>query len=139
MKKTTIITTLLVLIALITACTPQAQATEEVAILTVNEASYTRSGLEALGTTSVDYTGKDGVVTTYEGVLLSALLVDADADSGTDVTFTAADGYEASITVEELMACANCIVGFDEGSLRTVMPDMSGKLNVKDLVSITVQ
>ncbi len=72
-------------------------------------------------------------------MLLSALLADADADSGTDVTFTAADGYEASITVEELMACANCIVGFDEGNLRTVMPDMSGKLNVKDLVSITVQ
>ncbi|QRN83705.1 hypothetical protein JR338_02825 [Chloroflexota bacterium] len=139
MKKTTLITTLLVLIALITACTPQAQATEEAAILTVNEASYTQSGLEALGTTSVDYTGKDGVVTTYEGVLLSALLSDAGAASGTEVTFTAADGYEASITVEELMACANCIVGFDEGSLRTVMPDMSGKLNVKDLVSITVQ
>ena len=139
MKKTTLIATLFVLIALITACTPQAQATEEVAILTVNEASYTQSGLEALGTTSVDYTGKDGVVTTYEGVLLSALLADAGADSGTDVTFTAADGYEASATVEELMACANCIVGFDEGSLRTVMPDMSGKLNVKDIVSITVQ
>ncbi len=48
MKKTTLFTTLLVLIALITACTPQAQATEEVAILTVNEASYTQSGLEAL-------------------------------------------------------------------------------------------
>ncbi|MBG0786217.1 MAG: hypothetical protein H0S79_14065 [Anaerolineaceae bacterium] len=137
MKKTTLIATLFVLIALITACTPQ--ATEEVAILTVNEASYTQSGLEALGTISVDYTGKDGVVTTYEGVLISTLLADAGADSGTDVTLTAADGYEASATVEELMACTNCIVGFDEGGLRTVMPDMSGKLNVKDLVSISVQ
>lgn len=139
MKKTTLFATLFVLIALITACTPQAQATEEVAILTVNDASYTQSALEALGTTAVDYTDKDGVVTTYDGVLLSTLLTDAGADSGTDVTFTAADGYEANMTVEELMACANCIVGFDDGSLRTVMPDMSGKLNVKDLASITVQ
>ena len=137
MKKATLIATLFVLIALITACTPQ--ATEEVAILTVNDVSYTQSALEALGTTAVDYTDKDGVVTTYDGVLLSTLLADAGADSGTDVTFTASDGYEASATVEELLACANCIVGFDDGSLRTVMPDMSGKLNVKYLVSITVQ
>mgnify|MGYP001050956323 CR=1 FL=1 len=137
MKKTTIIATLLVLIALVTACTPQ--STEEVALLTVNEKSYTQSDLEALETASVDYTGKDGVTTTYDGVLLSALLVDAGADSGAEVTFTASDGYEASATLEEIMACANCIVGFDEGSLRTVMPDMSGKLNVKDLVSISVQ
>ena len=139
MKKTTLIATLLVLIALITACTPQASVTEEVAALTVNEKSYSQSDLEALGTMSVDYTGKDGETTTYEGVLLSTLLADAGADSGSDVTFTAADGYEAVATVEEIMACANCIVGFDEGSLRTVMPDMSGKLNVKDLASIAVQ
>jgi len=139
MKKTTLIATLLVLIALITACTPQASVTEEVAALTVNEKSYSQSDLEALGTMSVDYTGKDGETTTYEGVLLSTLLADAGADSGSDVTFTAADGYEAGATVEEIMACANCIVGFDEGSLRTVMPDMSGKLNVKDLASIAVQ
>ena len=139
MKKTTLFATLFVLIALITACTPQAQATEEVAVLTVNDAPYTQSALEALGTTSVDYTDKDGNVTTYDGVLLSTLLADAGADSGTDVTFTAGDGYEASLTLEELMACANCIVGFDDGSLRTVMPDMSGKLNVKDLASISVQ
>lgn len=139
MKKTTLIATLFVLIALITACAPQATATEEVAILTVNDISYSQSDLEALGTTSADYTGKDGVTTTYEGVLLSTLLTDAGADSGTDITFAASDGYEASATVEEIMACDNCIVGFDEGSLRTVMPDMSGKLNVKDLVSISVQ
>ncbi len=139
MKKTALLATLFVLVALIAACTPQAQVTEEVAILTVNETSYTQSGLEALGTTSVDYTDKDGNVTTYEGVLLSTLLTDAGADSGTDVTFTASDGYEAGVTVEEIMACANCIVGFDDGGLRTVMPDMSGKLNVKDLISITVQ
>ena len=139
MKKTTLIATLLVLIALITACAPQAEATEAVAILTVNDKSYSQGDLEALGTTSVDYTDKEGAVTTYEGVLLSVLLADAGADSGAEVTFTAADGYEAGATVEEIMACANCIVGFDEGSLRTVMPDMSGKLNVKDLISISVQ
>ena len=141
MKKTTLVTTLLVLVALLAACAPQAQATEEtaVALLSVNDKAYTQADLEALGTTSVDYTDKDGVTTTYEGVVLSVLLTDAGADSGTDVTLIAADGYEASLTVEEALACANCIVAFDGEGLRTVMPDMSGKLNVKDLIEISVQ
>lgn len=139
MKKTTLITTLLVLVALLAACAPQATEETAVALLTVNEKAYTQADLEALGTTSVDYTDKDGVTTTYEGVVISALLADAGADSGTDVTFIAADGYEASLTVEEALACANCIVAFDGEGLRTVMPDMSGKLNVKDLIEISVQ
>jgi len=139
MKKTTLVTTLLVLVALLAACAPQATEEAAVTLLTVNEKAYTRADLEALGTTSVDYTDKDGVTTTYEGVVISALLADAGADSGTDVTFIAADGYEASLSVEEALACANCIVAFDGEGLRTVMPDMSGKLNVKDLIEISVQ
>jgi hypothetical protein len=141
MKKTYLFTVLFVILALLSACGPQEAAATEAAeaALTVNDKAYSQADLEALGTTSVDYTDKDGNVTAYEGVLLSALLTDAGADSGAEVTFTASDGYEASLTVDEAMACANCIVGFDDGSLRTVMPDMSGKLNVKDLVSITVQ
>jgi hypothetical protein len=40
----------------------------------------------------------------------------------------------------DLEGCANCIIGFDpEGGLRTVFPDMGGKLNVKDLVEIQVK
>ena len=139
MKKTTLVTTLLVLVALLAACAPQATEEAAVALLTVNEKAYTQADLEALGTTSVDYTDKDGVTTAYEGVVISALLADAGANSGTDVTFIAADGYEASLSVEEALACANCIVAFDGEGLRTVMPDMSGKLNVKDLIEISVQ
>jgi hypothetical protein len=141
MKKTTLLTILLVLVAMLAACSPQAEATEDtaVALLSVNDKAYTQADLEALGTTSVDYTGKDGEVTTYEGVVLAVLLADAGADSGTDMTFVAADGYEASLTVEEALACADCIVAFDGESLRSVMPEMSGKLNVKDLIEISVQ
>ncbi len=137
MKKTYLFTVLFVVLALLSACGPQEAAGEPV--LTVNDKVYSQADLEALGTLSVDYTDKDGNVTAYEGVLLSALLSDAGADSGSEVTFTASDGYEASLSVDEALACANCIVAFDEASLRTVMPDMAGKLNVKDLISITVQ
>lgn len=137
MKKTRLFTVLFVVLALLSACSPQEAAGDPV--LTVNDKAYSQADLEALGTASADYTDKEGNVTTYEGVSLSVLLTDAGADSGSEVTFTASDGYEASLSVDEAMACANCIVGFDDGSLRTVMPDMSGKLNVKDLVLITVQ
>ena len=86
---------------------------------------------------SADYTDKEGVTTTYEGVSLAAVLEDAGLSGSSEITMTSSDGYEASLTVDEVSACANCIVAFDEDTLRTVMPDMSGKLNVKDLVKIS--
>ncbi|MFW5714368.1 MAG: hypothetical protein ACOCYU_06840 [Brevefilum sp.] len=133
MKKIRLFVSLFVLLALITACAPA-----EEPILTVGNEEYTRSELESLGTLSVDYTNKDGETTGYEGVLLSKLLEDAEV-SGENITFSAADGYEAEISTDEALACENCIVAFDDGSLRMVMPDFSGKLQVKDVVSITEQ
>jgi hypothetical protein len=106
-------------------------------VLTVNGQDYSQSDLEALGVLSVDYTDKDGQTTTYEGVLLSDLLSDAGV-TGKTVVFTAADGYEAEMPMADAMACANCIVAFDDGSLRMVMPEQSGKLQVKDVVEIII-
>ncbi|MEA3327186.1 MAG: hypothetical protein U9R53_07735 [Chloroflexota bacterium] len=134
MKKTGLIVSLLIVFILLTAC---GQA-EEV-LLTVGGQEYSQSELEALGTTSADYTNKDGETTTYDGVSLAALLEDANLDdAGSTVTFTAADGYKAELDASEALACTNCIVAFDDESLRMVMPDMSSKLQVKDLVSIDV-
>jgi hypothetical protein len=124
----------LVLVMLVAACAPTAAADP---VLTVNGKAYTRAEMEALGTTNADYTNKDGETTTYEGVLLSAILADAGAaDAGGEVTFVAADGYEAGLSADEALACADCIVAFDGESLRSVMPEMSSKLQVKDLVEI---
>jgi hypothetical protein len=139
-KNTVLLVTLLLVMTLVSACSAAPAATEEVvdtAVLTVGEKAYTKADLEALGTMSTDYTDKDGVTTTYEGVSLSALLDDAGLSGSTEITMTASDGYEASLTVEEAVACANCIVAFDGDMLRTVMPDMSGKLNVKDVIAIS--
>ena len=137
MKKTRFFASLLLVLALVTACAPAAQ---EEAILTVGSKLYTRSDLEALGTLSVEYTDKEGETTTYEGVLLSIILEDAGmADAGSTVTFTAADDYQADMPIDEAVVCKNCIVAFDEDSLRMVMPEKSGKLQVKDVVTITVQ
>jgi DMSO/TMAO reductase YedYZ molybdopterin-dependent catalytic subunit len=136
MKKTRFFVSLLIVFALITACTSE---TQEEVLLNVDGTDFTQSELEALGTMSVDYTDKEGETTTYEGVLLSAVLEAAGvADAGSTVTFTAADGYEAEMPTDEALACDNCIVAFDENSLRMVMPDQSGKLQVKDVVQISV-
>lgn len=135
MKKTRLFFALFVILALISACAPQ-----EEAILTVADKAYTKSELEALGTTSVDYTNKDGETTTYEGVPLMVVLEDAGlAEPGTTLVFTAADGYEAEVTTDEVLGCEGCTVAFDGESLLMVMPDFSGKLQVKDVISITTK
>ena len=89
---------------------------------------------------SADYTNKDGETTSYTGVSLSALLEDAGlASGGETLVFTASDGYQAEMALADALACANCIVAFDEDILRMVMPDMSSKLQVKDVIEISVE
>lgn len=132
MKKTFVFAGLLIILTLLAACAPA----QEAAVLTVGGKEYSQSGLEALGTLSVDYTDKDGETTTYEGVLLSDVLSDSGV-TGDTVVFTASDGYEAEMPMADAMACSNCIVAFDDGSLRMVMPEQSGKLQIKDVVEIS--
>jgi DMSO/TMAO reductase YedYZ molybdopterin-dependent catalytic subunit len=104
------------------------------------ELTWTMEELQTMNTIEVDYTGKDGETETYTGVSLSVLLGDADpgADAET-VVFTAADDYQAEAALGEVLDCADCIVAFDDGSLRVVMPGFSGKLQVKNLVQIGIQ
>ena len=139
MKKNHVLLTLFVLITILTACSPT-PATVEEAVLTVGAKAYSQSELEAFGTTSADYTNKDGETTTYSGVSLSALLEDAGLTGvGDTLVFTAADGYQADIDLDDALACANCIVAIDDGSLRMVMPELSSKLQVKDVIEISAQ
>jgi hypothetical protein len=133
MKKNFVFVGMLIVLTLLAACVPA----QEAAVLTVAGQEFSQSDLEALGTMSVDYTDKDGETTTYEGVLLSDVLNNVNA-SGETVIFTAADGYEAEMPMADAMACSDCIVAFDEGSLRMVMPEQSGKLQVKDVVEISI-
>lgn len=155
MKKTSIFITLFVVLALLTACTSTAteaveeeveeveeevveESTDGEAALTVGEKSYTQSDLEALGTMDVDYTNKDDETSTYTGVLIADILEDAGVSDGENATFVASDGYEAEVTVAEIMDCTNCIIAFDDDSLRTVLPDFASSVNVKGVVEISV-
>jgi hypothetical protein len=138
MKKNILFVSLLIVLMVLAACTNAEEASSDTTLLTVEGKEYSLADLEALGSATADYTNKDGETTTYSGVPLVALLEDSGA-TGDNVTFTAADGYEAELSLEEALACSACIVAIDEGSLRTVMPDMSSKLQVKDVVDIDVE
>lgn len=138
MKKNLVLITLFVLITLLAACAPTA-AVVEPAVLTVGTKAYRQGELEAFGVISIDYTNKDGETTTYSGVSLTALLEDAGlTGAGDTLMFTAADGYQADMDLDDALACANCILAIDNGSLRMVMPELSSKLQVKDVIEISV-
>jgi len=140
MKKSFLFTSLFILVALLAACsqTPEAVVTET-AVLIVDSEEFSLSELEAYDTLSADYTNKDGETTTYQGVALIDLLQDANLTDGETLVFTASDGYEAEMPLAEALSCANCIVAFDEDILRMVMPDLSSKLQVKDVIAINLK
>ena len=104
------------------------------------EMAWTEDELKAMDTLDVDYTGKDGAVTTYTGVPMNTLLGLVGAGEGATLVLVARDGYTAEIALADVQSCDNCIIAFDpEGGLRSVLPDQSGKLQVKGVVEIQVK
>jgi tungstate transport system substrate-binding protein len=102
--------------------------------------AWSEDELKAMDTVEVDYTDKDGVVTAYTGVPMNSLLQLAGAGEGATLVLVAGDGYTAEIALADVQGCENCIVAFDpEGGLRSVLPEQSGKLQVKDLIEIQIQ
>lgn len=104
-----------------------------------SEMEWTREELEAMDTMAVEVT-RDDETTEYTGVSICALLDEAGVQEGaTTVVFVADDGYEAEVDWAELQGCDNCIVAFDDDSLRSVLPEFPGNVQVKYLVEIKIQ
>lgn len=112
-------------------------AAEEQAALVVGGVEFTLSQLEGMPALEVEYTNKDGEVTVYTGVLVTDLLAEAGLDGATAV-FAASDGYEAEVALAEVQTCADCVVAFDDGELRMVLPGFPSNLQVKGVVEIQV-
>jgi hypothetical protein len=103
------------------------------------ELILTEDQLKAMPTLDVDYTGKDGTTTTYTGVLLTGLLELAGVTGAPDLTLLASDGYTYTLASADYANCADCIVAFDpEGGLRSVLPSLGTKAQVKNLVEIQI-
>jgi hypothetical protein len=139
MKKSFVkIFSVVLLVILAASCAPKAEPVLKVSGLV--EKAWTAKELAALPASSSDYTNKNGETTTYTGVSFTALFENASISEFSTVTLMAADGYTAEVTKDELATCPTCIIAIEEdGSLRSVMPDFSGKQQVKDLVEIQVK
>jgi hypothetical protein len=77
----------------------------------------------------------------YKGVRLNALLDLAGVDpAAARVVMFASDGYETHTSVEQVRACADCLVAFTAtGTLDLVMPGLDSGLWVKDVIKIELQ
>ncbi len=124
---------------LLAACSTQAAP---VTILKISggkaEMNLSANDIKGKGEIEVEYAGKDGTVTRYTGTVLKQLLTEI-TDANT-LTLVGKDGYTAELSGADFLKCDSCIVAFQEdGGLRTVMPGLSGKLQVKDLVEIKIK
>ena len=103
------------------------------------ETGLTEAEVKAMKVIDVEAENKDGESKSYSGVLITDLLNEAGAN-GTTVIFIADDGFSNEVPLEEVLACADCIVSFrNQGGFSIVMPEYPGKLQVKGVVEIQVK
>jgi tungstate transport system substrate-binding protein len=77
--------------------------------------------------------------TEYEGVRLNAALDKAGlADGASAIVITASDDFSAEVALADVAACADCLIGIADGKFNMVMPGLSSKAWVKDVVKIEV-
>lgn len=110
---------------------------------TVNKNVYLdESALRAMEVVKITAPNAKGVNSDFEGVRLSTLLDMAGIkDSATTIRFTASDDYYAEVSVANLRACTDCLLGFTNtvDKFKLIMPGMTSDIWVKDIVKITVR
>lgn len=78
----------------------------------------------------------------YEGVSLNALLDLAGVkDGATTLVITASDGFTAEVSLADVRACVDCLLGFTNTleQFKLVMPGLPSSAWVKSVVSIEVK
>ncbi|MFZ3151048.1 MAG: hypothetical protein WA116_05110 [Anaerolineaceae bacterium] len=74
------------------------------------------------------------------GVLMTDVLALVTIDpAATTVSLVAGDGFSADIPLADLLACKNCLAGWDEEMLRSYMPGLDSNFWVKDLAIIEIK
>jgi len=134
MKRSKIILTILI-IAVVSACSASSDPILSVSGST--DKTYTKKELEDFSQVESAYMNKDGEVTEYIGVPIKSILEDSGVETYSGVIMVASDGYSAEITYEELTVCNKCIITFLENEgLLAVMPNLSSKLQIRDLIEL---
>lgn len=105
------------------------------------EASFTMDELHAMNVVTLEAEHPKKGKQTNTGVRLNELLALAGpkAEAKT-LEFLAGDGFTGEAPMADVLACADCLVAFNEsGQLKSVMPGMASNLWVKDVIKITLK
>ncbi len=118
---------------------PAGGASGNVAVegLVDNPITLTVAALEEMNVITASVEKKD-VLEEYRGVLLSEVFASVGVQaSATTVTMVASDGYMVELPLADIQANAEAMLAIgDDGALTVVLPGMSTKNWVKDVVSI---
>lgn len=150
MKRSVVLVILLVVAGLLIGCGGESTAPEaEPAGPTVlvvkgmvdQELNLSMEGLKALGVVQITAEHPKQGPQDYEGVLLQSVLDSAGVQGGASaLIMTASDGYEAEVALADVEGCADCLVSLeDDGTLSMVMPGLSSKAWVKQVLSIELK
>jgi len=102
-----------------------------------NPTTLTVAALEEMNVITASVEKKD-VLEEYRGVLLSEVFAAVGVQaSATTVTMAASDGYMVELPLADIQAIADAMLAIgDDGTLTVVLPGMSTKNWVKDVVTI---
>lgn len=110
--------------------------------LVVNPLALNDAALQAMGAVEATVEHPKRGPETYTGIYLNMLLGLASPQPGaTELVLTASDGYNSSIDLAAVQACADCLLAFTEeaGVYNLAMPGFETSAWTKDLVKIEVK
>jgi hypothetical protein len=103
---------------------------------------FTEESLRALEVVKITAEHPKSGTAEYEGVRLSELFDLVGIKAGaTKLVITADDGFSAEVSLAEVLAIPDCLLGFTEtpGKFKMVMPGLPSNTWVKGVVSIEVK
>jgi hypothetical protein len=103
---------------------------------------FTEESLRAMEVVTITAEHPKSGTAEYEGVRLSELFeLVGIKDGATTLVITADDGFSAEVSLAEVKAVADCLLGFTEtpGKFKMVMPGLPSNTWVKGVVSIEVK
>ena len=106
------------------------------------ETGFTEDTLRALDVVTINAEHPKNGPQDFEGVLLSELFEMVGIKSGaTKIIITAVDGFSSEVSLTDVQACPNCMLGFTNtlGKFKMVMPDLPSNTWVKDVVKIEIK
>jgi DMSO/TMAO reductase YedYZ molybdopterin-dependent catalytic subunit len=121
---------------------PAEQATFTLTGLVEQELSLDEAALRKMEVLNINAEHPKKGPADYEGISLNALLDLAGVQDGaTTLVVTSADGYVTEISLDEIQACVDCLLGFTDtpDAFSLVMPGMPGNFWAKDVVNIEVK